>query len=176
MITVVSKKFKWDFSSVQVPIGNKFAAKLKKWGYEHIPADCVYKPGSQYGRTTDMHITVKYGLHTTDAEQIKNKIKGFGQFEVTLGEITRFAKPDKDYDVVKLEVESDKLKELYKLLGELENSDEWPEFRPHITFAYIENGTCRELSGNTDFKNQKINVDRVVFSPKDGGNKRSINL
>lgn len=176
MITVLSKKHNWDFSSVQIPIGNKLSAKLKKWGYENIPSECVYKPGSKYGRTTDMHITVKYGLHTADVEEIKNKIKGFGKFEVKLGEVTRFARSSKDYDVVKLEVSSDKLTEMHKLIGELENTDEWPTFNPHVTFAYIESGTCRELSGNTDFKNQIVNVDRVVFSPKDGSNKRSINL
>lgn len=55
------------------------------------------------------------------------------------------------------------------MLGdELENSDEWTEYRPHATFAYIKEGTCRELSGDDEFVGEKIEVNEIVFNSKDG--------
>ncbi|KKM21842.1 hypothetical protein LCGC14_1631420, partial [marine sediment metagenome] len=146
------------------------------WGTKHITAEDVYTEEKKYGREDEIHVTIKYGLHTANAKDVKNVLKNFGSFAITLGNISRFAPPDKEYDVVKLEVESPELHKLHSLLGEkLENSDEWLEYRPHVTFAYIKKGTCSQLSGDDTFKGEKIKVEEITFSSKDG-NKETIQL
>ncbi len=169
MLKVISNKIDYDFSSTQINFSPELSKRLKKWGYTNISASDVYEDEDIKGRESDTHVTVKYGLHTNDPEDVRDAIRGFGSFSIELDKVSRFVNPDKPFDVVKIEIHSDRLHELYSLLGEkLENSDEWPEYRPHATFAYIKKGTCRELSGDDEFLGEKVQVGKIIFSPKSG--------
>ena len=166
---IAKKGIDYDFSSTQVDFPSSVAKRVIKWGKENISDSDIYTEEKKYGREDEIHITIKYGLHTAKADDVKDVLKGFKPFTIILGQVARFAPPDKEYDVVKLDVESKKLHELHKLLGEkLENTDEWSTYRPHTTFAYIKKGSCSNLSGDNIFAGEEIRVNSITFSSKDG--------
>ncbi len=171
MLKIISSKVSYDFSSTQINFSPELSKRLKRWGYKNISASDVYKEeDDSKGRETTSHVTIKYGLHTTNADDVKKLVAGFGPFTVELGKASRFAPPGKPNDVVKVDVFGDRLHALHSLLGDrLENSDEWTEYRPHATFAYIKKGTCRELSGDDKFLGEKIEVNEIVFSSSTSG-------
>ncbi len=169
MLIVISKKLvTYSFSSVQFNMPATLATKIIKWGKEHISDSDLYVDGNEYGREDEIHVTVKYGLHTNDIRKVKNIIHGFGPFSIKLGKVSRFVPDDKDYDVVKIEVESDDLSELHRMLEELPNTDKHPVYRPHCTIAYVRKGCCSDLSGNSDLAGYKASVSELTFSPTKG--------
>ena len=174
MLSVFSAKFKsakkgvtYDFSSVQFDLPKTLADRVKSWGKENIAEKDVFKESGEKGRENEIHVTVKYGLHTTDVEEVKKNIKGCKPFSISLGAISRFVPKDKEYDVVKIDIEGEGLHDIHRMLGELKNSDEHPEYRPHCTVAYIKKGQCSELSGDKSLSGAKATVNRLTFSSKD---------
>lgn len=171
------KRASFDYTSTQVNLSSDAAQKVIDWGKRLISdADIYTETGERtYGRETDIHCTAKFGLHTNDVNDVRDKIAGFGKFDIELGEVSRFVPSDKPYDVVKIAVEGDGLFALNKILSELPNSDEHPVYTPHVTIAYIKSNTNRELSGKRPFAGIKIPVTEIIFSPKEG-NKVSVSL
>lgn len=168
MLRIKSASF--DFSSTQVDLSSDIAEKVISWGEEVIDEGDIYTEDGDrsYGREQNIHCTVKYGLHTTNSDEVRKKIAGFGEFSIQLGEVSRFVPEDKPYDVVKIAVEGDRLFDLNKLISELPNSDEHPLYKPHITIAYIKSGTNYELSGKRPLAGIEIPVIEIVFSSKTG--------
>lgn len=176
MITITSSLIKkakkgvtYDFSSVQILMPPHIAKRCRNWGKKNIPASNLYSDGGSKGREDEMHVTVKYGLHTESPDGVKDIIGGFGSFIIKLGEISRFAKRDTEYDIVKIEILGEKLHRLHHLISDnLKNSDENPGYKPHMTLAYIQSGECYELSGCEDLKGTRIKISELEFSSKNG--------
>lgn len=169
MLTIISKKsVLYEFSSVQFDMPKTLAQQILIWGKKNIPDSELYTEGSKYGRENEIHVTVKYGLHTTDTRKIDNIINGFGSFPISLGTVSRFVPNGKEYDVVKIEVNGEELSELHKLLGELPNSDEHSAYQAHCTVAYVKKGCCSDLSGNVELKGESAKVNCLTFSSKTG--------
>jgi len=169
MLMIVSKKLiSYDYSSVQFDLPKTLADKVLSWGKKRIHVTDLYAEEDKYGRENEIHVTVKYGLHTNDMRKVKKIVNGFGSFAISLGSISRFVPTDKDYDVVKVEVDSDELSKLHLLLGNLTNSDEHSVYRAHCTVAYVKRGCCTNLSGNTDLKGETARVSKLTFSPHTG--------
>lgn len=164
------KRASFDHSSTQINLPSDIVKKVIDWGKEVISdADIYTETGERtYGRESEIHCTVKYGLHTIDAEEIKNKVSEFGSFDVELGEVSRFTPTDKPYDVVKIAVEGDGLFALNEILCELPNADDYPVYKPHVTIAYVKSGTNYELSGKRPFAGMQISITEITFSPKTG--------
>lgn len=159
----------YEFSSVQFNLPSDLANSVKQWGLDNIRGSDLYTAEEKYGREDEMHITVKYGLHTTSLKRVKKVLEGFGSFKISLGKISRFVPKDKEYDVVKIEIDGEGLHELHKKLGDaLENSDEHPVYRPHCTLAYVKKGRCSQLSGENGLAGKTALVKELVFSSKNG--------
>src|SRR5690606_16013984 len=97
--------FSHEFSSTQFDLpatmcGEFFAMAAR------INADDLEDDGIE----TNPHITIKYGLHTNDPRQVADAIAGQPPVAVTFGKTSVFAN-DK-CDVVKVEIESNGLREL----------------------------------------------------------------
>ena len=169
MLVISSKNIDYDFSSTQFDIPKNIAAELKAWTKENVDVDDIYVSEETPGLEDEIHVTVKFGLHTEDPEVVRKVVEGFGSFDITLGKVSRFANPDKPFDVVKVEVQGDDLHELNSLISDkLENTDSFPEYKPHITLAYVKKGTNRELSGGDILSDKKIRVNEITFSAKNG--------
>lgn len=144
------------------------AENILSWGRQNIRNSDLFTEKEKYGRENEIHVTVKYGLHTADVKKVQKIVDDFGSFSIELGAISRFVPKDKEYDVVKIEVNGDELSELHRKIGELPNSDEHPIYRAHCTIAYVKKGCCTELSGNTDLKGKTAKVTKLTFSSHTG--------
>lgn len=138
----------------------------------------LYDPKNEkqkYGREVEPHITVKYGTHTEDPEEIKEALKDVGPIKAKLGRIS-FFDTNKDYDVVKIDVTSEDLEKANKLISDkCKNTDSYPKYIPHATIAYVEKGTCEYLKGNKDLDGIEIVFEELAFHDS-VGNKTIIPL
>lgn len=174
MLKIVSSKMKYSYSAVMIGLPSVLANKIKSWCKKNVPAKDVSIEGDAKGRENQIHCTVKFGLHTNNAEEIKEILDGFGKFSVRLGSISRFTSSD-NFDVLKIEVESEKLRELHSLFNNLPNGDKHKEYKPHATISYIDKGSSYNLSGDDTFTGEEFEVDEVIFSPV-VGNKAFLKL
>ena len=135
---------KYQYSSVQVSLPTPVADEIFEWGEEHIKDDKVFSDpyAPIYGRENELHITLLYGLHTEQPELVSELLKNESVFRVKLGAISIFTN-NSNFDVVKIDVLSDKLHELNeKLSYNLASTVLYDKYQPHITIAYIRKNTC----------------------------------
>lgn len=127
------------------------------------------------GRETQPHLTVKYGLHTDDVEEVRAVLKDVAPIRATFGTTSHFAGVEGGTaDAVKIDiVASPELHALNAKIAEaLETTDTYPEYRPHVTLAYVQPGKGKEYDGLDALEGQTILLENVTFSAKDGGTVR----
>jgi len=166
MLNLISAKLPHSYSCVMIKFPDDLSNRLKSWCKKRVPDEDVFNEDSK-GRENQIHCTVKYGLHTTSLDDITSVLDEFRAFDIELGKISRFTSPD-DFDVLKIEVISNKLHQLHKRFNELPNSDEYDQYKPHTTLSYINKGSCYNLSGNDDFVGEKFKIRDIIFSTPDG--------
>ena len=130
------------------------------------------------GIPNEMHITVKYGLLTEDINEVMGALAGTQPFTVTLGRASVFHN-DKE-SVVKLGVESRELREFHnKVCKGLKNVNLHPEFRPHVTVAYVikreDDPYYYRAFFSDEFQGRTFEVGQVIFSSA-GGQKSLISF
>lgn len=140
---------------------------IRNWAVDHLPDD-VLDPDK--GREDELHVTVLYGLHTNDPDDVAKVIESFKPFQIRFGAISKFAA--EKYDVIKIEVSGDKLEEMNEALKKLPYTSDFPKYQGHCTLAYVKPGSCDHLLPNDAFKDMIVDVADVVFSPADGPKKR----
>lgn len=120
------------------------------------------------GREDDPHVTVKFGLHTDDVEEVRSVLAGAGPVGIRFGGVSLFE--NEEHDVVKLDVAGPTLHALNaKVSTELECTDTHPTYKPHCTIAYVKAGLGKgyrdklvnSLAGKT------ATFTEVVFSDKE---------
>jgi len=90
----------------------------------------------ELGREDKPHVTVKFGLHTTDPEEVMRVLGSWEPIKVKLGKSSAFNN-DK-HIVLKMEVSGSDLMALNKhVCSGLENTDTFPVYKPHATIAYL---------------------------------------
>lgn len=127
------------------------------------------------GVETDPHVTIKFGLHTTDATEVRALFDGKNPIRIKFGKVSLFE--NEKQDVVKIDVESDDLHALNKLISDkLECTDTHPEYKPHATIAYVQPGAGKKyLDMANDLEGTTAVLHKIVFSDK-SKNKTSIRL
>ena len=166
MAKKVAETFKeaYDFSSVQIQIPEDLANEIYQWGLDNIP-DTDLCP-TEKGRETDIHITLKYGLHNFDFTEVRNILGGKGPINIELGPMSLFNSDN--YDVLKIDIISSDLHRLNKQICKgMEYTDTFPKYKPHLTLAYLNKGAGDKFVGNKDFKGRKMRLDSVLFSGHD---------
>lgn len=157
-----------EFSSTQVDLPEQVAQKVRALAAT-IPDSAL----AADGREARPHVTVKYGLHTDDAAEVRALLSKEGPIEVTLGKASLFPpnKPGGDgAEVVKIDVEGPALRALNsKIAAALPSTDTHPEYRPHVTLAYVKPGEGKKLLKNLDaLKGTKITIGEIVFTNTKG--------
>lgn len=121
--------------------------------------------GGKYGRETEPHVTVLYGLdvnsvsHQDIRDFIKENVKSPVKFK--LKNISLFE--NELFDVVKWDVESEKLVELNKKLKERFNyTNAYDEYKPHMTVAYVKKGMGSNYTAKT--KTYTLESDSFFYS------------
>jgi len=164
---------KHDFSSTQIHLPKDIGAAISRLAATIPEADL-----SEDGREDVPHVTVKYGLHTNNAADVRELLRDEPPTHVTFGKTSLFTADEtkKDYDVVTVSVESPDLRHLNKVLSRaLKVTDTHPTYKPHATVAYVKAGCGKKYADLADLEGKTAVVNTVHFSDKDG-NKVPITL
>lgn len=159
----------YQYSSTQINLPQDLAEKVKSWGRKFVSEKDLYvdKEDNISGFDDSPHITVKYGIHTSNVEEVKKTLSHQGPIRFKLGKISKFTTNPK-FDVLKIEVDSPDLHDLNKQISNgVECTDTHPTYNPHVTIAYIKKGTGPTESLDY-FQGMPGEVGSIEFSPKDG--------
>lgn len=103
--------------------------------------DIYNDENGRFGKETEPHVTLLYGLHSNVTPQIIQQLLDRIKFDdITLNNISIFS--NSDYDVLKFDAAGVGLKEANELLMKLPNSNDYPNYHPHMTVAYLNKGTA----------------------------------
>lgn len=145
--------------------------KIPNWEsiVSKIETKDLYDPHSgRHGLETQPHITVLYGLHSeVNEQQIEEALSGISDkdIDIEIDGINFFE--NKDFDVVKMNIKSDVLHEMNRRLSGLPHTTDYPEYKPHMTVAYVLPGLGKKYLEPT--YHYKFNDhSKVVYSKTDG--------
>ena len=152
--------------------------KIPNWSEftNQIQSSYLYEPQNErYGLETEPHITILYGIHKdVKDEDVLETFSGINEKEFDLKLVGIDCFKNKDYDVLKINVRSEKLNELNNIAKSLPHTDTYPDYKPHLTIAYLKKG-FGDMYSNKDFETSAVNLDKIVYS-KTNGEKISIPL
>lgn len=150
-----------EFSSTQVNLPPDVADSVRQTAAKIPDEDLV-----EDGREDEPHTTVKFGLHTNDAEDVRPLLANEPPVKVKFGKVSLFE--NDDADVVKIDVDSPDLHRLNKKIADaLPHTDTRPEYKPHVTLAYVKPGMGKKYLGLNDLEGQEITLNAITFSGKD---------
>lgn len=153
---------KHEFSSTQVNLPEDVARDVRGQAAAIAEEDLA-----EDGRETEPHVTVKYGIHGDDAARVRELLADEPPVRVTLGETSLFE--NEGGDVVKVDVDSPDLHRLNaKIAGAVENTESFPEYKPHVTLGYVKPGRGKKYAGNAALAGREVVIDRIVFSDRNG--------
>lgn len=158
-----------EYSSTQFNIGDgidrvavgEVLTEIQRLKQSLSPEDVI-----RIGNTP--HVTVRYGLLdlSTTFDGVKALLSEYGEVKVRLGKLSLFAIPGKE--VLKVEVESEQLREMNSRLKMLPNVQDFPLYQPHITVAYLQPGTGAKYLNDNPLEGRELSFDKVVFSTSTG--------
>jgi 2'-5' RNA ligase/DNA polymerase III epsilon subunit-like protein len=158
-----SSGYEYGCVMVEVPV--------KNWKEitSYIDPEDIYTGGDDtHGIQENPHVTILYGLHDGVTEdEVKSVFEEFtGDINIEVNGIGIFEN-DK-FDVVKFNVNPDgSLQELHNKLSEFPNSNEFPDYKPHITIAYVKKGTGKKYV-KPEYKYEVKNVNKITYSMPNG--------
>lgn len=159
-----SSGYKYGCVMIDIPVSN--------WSEitSIISNDDIYEESgdSTYGIQQNPHLTLLYGLHDdVTLEQVKSVFDNFnGEINIEVNGVGVFEN-DK-FDVVKFNVNPQgSLQYLFDELSKLPNSNEFPEYKPHITLCYTKKGTGKKYVKD-DYRYTVKNVNEICYSLSNG--------
>lgn len=169
--TPTANKGPYEYACVKLDVTDPaFLQRVRAVQRELDPEDIVEAEDTP-------HITVLFGLHDSPElyGEVERLVRGYGEIELTLGELALFEHPDKDILIVTVEPDQ-KLSGLNDLLKTLPYTNEYP-YHPHLTIAYLTKGTGHKYLGLSGVKGQMVKFDTLTFSDKGGySNKLTVNM
>lgn len=167
----------YKFSSLMIELPEILCDDIISWGFDNIPNESlVLDPSSpNFGREDDTHITLLYGIHTDSVDDVSILFCKEKPFECVLGKIELLTKKPY-FDVLVVSVNSQGLHRLNrKMRKNLEATENYPKYIPHVTIAYLKKGEGEKFIGNNTFEGEKFMVHEVVFASR-LNKKTTINL
>lgn len=133
-----------------------------------INEDDLYTKEEGYGIEENPHVTLLYGLdQNINIDKIKEFISSniFSKIPIKLQGITFFE--NEEYDVLKWDVESIPCMEINSLLKKnFSYQNDYPEYHPHITIAYLKKGKALNYTSLTQ-KNEILYSNKLIYSVDD---------
>lgn len=147
--------------------------------HKKIKQEDLYTEEKGFGIEKDSHTTLLYGLHhdeltREDEEKIFTIVSKFDLDKIKLYNVSLFEN-DK-YDVLKFDVKSDDniLNKINKkLTKQFPYSNDYPDYHPHCTIAYIKSGKGKYYVDKFKDKEFTLKGTKIVYSKpfKNGDNK-----
>lgn len=151
----------YDYASTQFDMPVKIMAKALTFAAE-IDEDDLAVGGVE----RESHVTVKYGLRNDAAGIINEITESFAPIRLTFGTVTLFERDD--FDVVKVEVESEELRRLNSLISAtVPHGDVNPIYNPHLTIAYVKPGLGKKYTGDGPLMGESVVVDKLLYTTSD---------
>jgi len=164
------RDYTYTYSCALLPLNDNVGAILKYWTRKMIPEESLYINADEGidGYEFVPHVTVKYGLHDTTPDTLSDICDGCGLITIEFGKVDKFD-TNPNFDVIKVNVESDQLRTLNDKISEgMSNDKKWDSYNPHATLAYVKKGECEELVKSGFFTKLNDVIDQVCFSSKAG--------
>ena len=161
----------YSYGCLLARFGEPLAGAIRSWG-STIPDDRIFNnEEGDMGREDKPHVTVKYGLHTSDVDEVMSKLSGWPPFQVTLGRTSVFH--NEDCIVLKLGVEGRDLINLNRYVSKVfEVTDTHPTYNPHATIAYLvkddEDPYYYQEYFTDNFEGMIVDIDELEFSTASG--------
>ena len=120
------------------------------------------------GKEDEVHVTLLYGLtDENDLPEAKKMLSLMEPFEMEFGEISSFRNEENPYDVLIIEMKGEGLYECNRLLKTLTYENSYPDYKPHMTLAYVQKGVGKDLEGPCELTGKKALVTKAEWSHKD---------
>ncbi len=165
-----------DYSSTQVNFSPEATEEFLSKQKSLISNADLYKSDGGMGLTTDPHVTIMNGIHAKHPPlELMEIIETYPKMTVMLGNVSIFKGSENynPFDVVKVGIRCPDLYVLnYAFMESCENTQEFPEYTPHATVAFVKPDTCDHLEGLNRFNGICFLVDCVIFSDQDGTHRR----
>jgi 2'-5' RNA ligase len=152
-----------SYSCLMLDCSN-FETELKNI-QSHIEKEDIYDEEG-YGLEKEPHITVLYGIHEQDPDVVKDVLE-LTSVEYQLEKLSLFE--NDNYDVLKCSVKSKDLRKLNKQVTKLlDYTNDYPDYKPHLTVAYLKPGTGKKYVDmeSKAFKTVETS-NKFIFSNKD---------
>lgn len=169
------------YSCVMINLPEELSNEIMAWGKLQVRDEDVFvdEKGGM-GREDKPHVTVLYGLFDDKPSDVLLQVfEHTAPFDIKLGAVKIFR--NDTYDVVVLEVTSPFLHALNRnIRSVVAYENDYPDYKPHVTIAYVKPGTCDRLEGVTPWDDPvKMGVTKlgqeghftakaVIFSSKSG--------
>lgn len=149
-------------SSTQVDLPPEVSQRIIAFGHT-IPDHEL----AEDGREEESHVTLKYGLHSTDPQPVAEALTGEPPVHLSLGKTSLFKSPKQE--VLIIEVNSPDLNRMNKKVEKSgPYTDTHPGYHAHSTIAYLKPGEGDKYSGLSHFSGIEATIPSVTFLSKDG--------
>ena len=138
--------------------------------HEKIDPNDVYEDPNDdtYGLEKEPHTTLLFGIHSNEVDDAKVmeicKSRHFG--EMTLHNPSIFE--NEKYDVLKFDVKNESLNGINKELKKLPFTNEYKDYHPHATIAYMKKGSAKKYADRLKGAAFKVKPSSIVYSKPDG--------
>jgi 2'-5' RNA ligase len=141
--------------------------EISNWGASHINDEEIYGQEGK-GRDGSPHVTLQNGIMCEDSSELEKLFSQLPGMEAELGPIGVFRQDDKDYDVIHIEVICDDLHAANAMVSDLlEVNNPHPDYKPHVTLAYVKRGAGSRFEGLKDFVGRKVPLSKLAIDGPD---------
>lgn len=120
------------------------------------------------GFESEHHVTLLYGIHSdeVDDSQVMELSRPALDTPIVLRNISLFE--NEEFDVLKFEADGPILFEINRKLVALPHTNNFPEYKPHATIAYLKPGTGKKYAKQFTGINITVTPNKIVYSKPDG--------
>jgi hypothetical protein len=124
------------------------------------------------GLETESHVTLLYGIHSgeVDDNDVLDISSELPIESMIIHNISAFE--NDDFDVLKFDVDAPVLNKINAKLTKLPHTNDFPDYHPHSTIAYLKPGTAKKYIGIFEGRSYEVFPTKVIYS-KPGGEKLS---
>jgi 2'-5' RNA ligase len=120
------------------------------------------------GLEDEPHVTLLYGIHSDEVsdDDILNASTSIPIESIQLGNLSLFE--NDEFDVLKFDADASELSKINKKLVEFPNTNNFPDYHPHCTVAYLKPGEGKKYAEKFKGMTHEVFPTKVVYSKPSG--------